>query len=104
MKRIEIVTAALIAASTLGLCVSQAEAQSRPSTLNMSCGQAQSLVQSSGAIVLSTGRHTFDRFVSSRRFCAGDEEEVPTWAPTRDSAQCMVGSRCEPRRDWRSNR
>ncbi len=104
MKRIEIVTAALMAASTLGLSVSQAVAQNRPSTLNMSCGQAQSLVRSRGAIVLSTGGYTYDRFVTSRRFCAPDEEEVPTWAPTRDSAQCMVGFRCEPRRDWRSDR
>jgi hypothetical protein len=104
MKRTELVTAALIATSTLGLCVSQAAAQGRPSTLNMTCGQAQSLVRSTGAIVLSTGGHTYDRFVAGRRFCAPDEEQIPTWAPTRDAAQCLVGSRCEPRRDWRSDR
>ena len=104
MKRIEIVTAALIAASTLGLCVSQAAAQGRPPTLNMTGGQAQSLGRSTGAIVLSTGGHTYDRFVAGRRFCAPDEEQIPTWAPTRDAAQCLVGSRCEPRRDWRSDR
>lgn len=104
MKRIEIITAALIAASTLGLSVSQSVAQGRPSTLNMTCGQAQSLVRSTGAIVLSTGGQTYDRFVAGRSFCAPDEELIATWAPTRDAAQCLVGSRCEPRRDWRSQR
>ena len=67
MKRNHILTVALVAASTLGVSLSQANAQARPSTLGMSCGQAQYLVRSSGAIVLSTGGQTYDRFVASRQ-------------------------------------
>lgn len=37
----------------------------RPSTLSMSCAEAQGVVASQGAIVLSTGRHTYDRFVAT---------------------------------------
>jgi hypothetical protein len=104
MIRLNGVAAALIAASTVGFSVSQASAQGRPSTLNMSCGQAQSLVRSTGAILLSTGGHTYDRFVASQTFCTPDEELVPTWAPTRNTPQCMVGYRCEMRRSWRFDR
>jgi hypothetical protein len=39
-------------------------AVARQSTLSMTCNQAIALVATSGAIVLSTGRHTFDRFVA----------------------------------------
>lgn len=96
--------ATFLAAASSGAVVSDALAQARPSTLGMSCGQAQSFVRSRGAIVLSTGGHTYDRFVASRQFCTPEEETVPTWAPTRDAAQCMVGYRCEMRRGWRFDR
>jgi hypothetical protein len=104
MRRVLFAAAALIAGSMCGLFVPEAAAQGRPSTLNMSCGQAQASVQQRGAIVLSTGQHTFDRFVASQRFCTPDEELVPTWAPTRDNPQCLVGYRCEMRRSWRFDR
>ncbi len=95
---------AFLAAASTGAVVSDALAQARPSTLGISCGQAQSVVRSRGAIVLSTGAHTYDRFVASRRFCTPDEELEPTWAPTRDTAQCLVGYRCEMRRSYRYDR
>lgn len=78
---------------------SGAQAQGRPSTLAMSCAQAQGLVAQSGAVVLTTGPYTFDRFVRNRSFCTPDENLEPTWAPTRDVAQCLVGYRCERTRD-----
>ncbi len=95
---------ALLAMVVTGASLSDANAQRRPSTLNMTCAQAQALVRSSGAIVLSTGGHTYDRFVVSRQFCTPEEELVATWAPTRDMQQCMVGYRCEMRRSWRFDR
>lgn len=95
---------AFLATCVTGALVSEAMAQRRPSTLNMTCAQAQSTVRSVGAIVLSTGPHTYDRFVANRRFCTPDEELVPTWARTRDTPQCMVGYRCEMRRSWRFDR
>lgn len=97
-------TATFLAATAAGAIVSDALAQSRPSTLGMSCGQAQAFVRSRGAVVMTTGPHTFDRFVATRQFCTPDEELEPTWARTRDAAQCMVGYRCEPRRSWRFDR
>ena len=78
---------------------SGAQAQGRPSTLAMSCAQAKALVTQSGAVVLTTGPYTFDRFVRDRSFCTPDENLEPTWAPTRDAAQCLVGHRCERTRD-----
>lgn len=91
----------VIAASVLGLAAlsGAAHAQGRPSTLSMTCAQAQQMVVRSGAAVLSTGPTTYDRFVRDRSFCMPDESTEPTWAPTRDSAQCMVGYRCERLRD-----
>jgi hypothetical protein len=43
------------------LLATAAFAQSRPSTLRMTCAQAQGLVASRGSIVLSTGPYTFNR-------------------------------------------
>ena len=104
MVRLKAVSIVLVAASTIGLSASHVFAQGRPSTLNMTCAQAQSFVRSAGAVVLSTGGHTYDRFVATQAFCTPDEELVPTWAPTRDTPQCMVGYRCEMRRSWRFDR
>jgi hypothetical protein len=70
-------------------------AQGRPSTLDLTCGQAAALVARSGAVVLSTGRHTYARFVSSARYCAAAEFAYLRRAPTRDG-MCRVGYVCEP--------
>jgi hypothetical protein len=69
----------------------------RPSTLNMTCGQARGLVATQGAIVLTTGRHTFDRFVADAGFCEWDEYADWAYAPTRDTPQCPVGYTCRYR-------
>ncbi len=72
-------------------------AQSRPSTTAMTCAQAQSTVRSAGSILLGTGGFSYDRFVRDSSFCTAQEIAIPTWAPTRDNAQCMVGNVCELR-------
>jgi hypothetical protein len=84
----------LIAAVVLSSAVTAAEAQ-RPSTLSMSCQQAQSLVAKRGAVVLSTGAHTYDRFVSSGRYCQVAEYAYDGFAPTRDRESCLVGYVCK---------
>jgi hypothetical protein len=71
-----------------------AVAQPRASTLNMSCGQARSIVASRGAVVLGTGGQTYDRFVSARNFCEINETTEPVWVPTADTPQCPIGFRC----------
>jgi hypothetical protein len=78
----------------LSLVATAAAAQPRPSTLNMTCGQARAIVASRGAAVLSTGRFTYDRFVSNRNYCEYDEVLEPVWVPTADTPQCPIGYRC----------
>jgi hypothetical protein len=78
------------------LLATAAYAQSRPSTLRMTCAQARSLVASRGSIVLSTGPYTYDRFVAGGGFCFLGEIAEPAWARTLDSPQCPIGYRCKP--------
>ena len=42
-------------------------------TPGLPCGQVQQLVQRTGAIVLSTGTYTYDRYVRDLSFCQLDE-------------------------------
>jgi hypothetical protein len=67
----------------------------RPSTLAMSCQQAQSLIAKRGAVVMSTGRHTYDRFVASEGFCLHGEYADTAWVPTRDASRCAIGYTCK---------
>ncbi|MCC2113275.1 MAG: hypothetical protein KDJ16_14670 [Hyphomicrobiales bacterium] len=69
-------------------------ASARPNTTRMSCDEAHSLVIRSGAIVMSTGRHTYERFVADRRFCQFNEVLERQFVPTADRQQCFVGYRC----------
>ena len=82
-------------AITVSIIATGATAQPRPSSVTMSCGQAAGLVASRGAIVLGTGGHTYDRFVSDTRFCLRTEMTEPVWVPTADTRQCFVGYRCK---------
>src|SRR5215210_1031833 len=84
----------LAVAAAGGLLASTAEAQVRPSTLTMTCVQASGLVATRGAVVLSTGPYTYDRYVSGGNSCAINESTEPTWVPTHDKAQCFIGYRC----------
>jgi hypothetical protein len=75
-------------------CASGVQAQQRPFTPAMSCGQARQIVFSRGAAVLGTGTYTYDRYVRDRGFCQIDESIEPAWVPTRDTPQCPIGYRC----------
>ena len=79
---------------TLVLGANAALAQSRQSTVSLSCGQAQGIVQRQGAAVLGTGGDTFDRFVRDQSFCPKGQILKATFVPTRDAPQCLVGWRC----------
>ncbi len=92
-------TLSLILIAMAGLAT-EAIAQPRPSSLAMSCGQARSLVANRGAIVLGTGRYTYDRYVSSQVFCLRDEYVRPAWVPTADTPQCPVGYTCVDDPPW----
>lgn len=79
----------------VALLASGQDAQARPDTTRMACAQAYSLVNRSGAIVLSTGGHTFDRFVRHRGYCTQTENIEPAFVRTRNNRQCFVGYTCE---------
>ena len=85
----------LIAAAFLIMLLTDAASAQRPSTLNMTCAQARGFVASSGGVVMSTGQHTFQRFVASPGYCALGEHAETGWAPTLDARRCRVGYYCE---------
>lgn len=79
--------AAVIAVSAF----QSAEAQSRrPDTRSMTCAQAQATVDQRGAIVMSTGTHTFDRFVANRSYCQRGEDLWRERVKTKDNPQCFL--------------
>ena len=61
------------------------------------CGQLAAVVQSRGAVVISTGSSAYDRYVSGSQFCVRPEIAVPVWISTRDVTQCPVGYVCRDR-------
>ncbi|MET0606350.1 MAG: hypothetical protein ABWZ80_07825 [Beijerinckiaceae bacterium] len=71
-----------------------AEAQ-RLDSLRMYCSQARALVASRGAVILGSGPHVYDRFVSDSRFCLPGEVARASWAPTADTPYCPVGNLCQ---------
>jgi hypothetical protein len=71
----------------------------RPNTTTMSCAEAAATVTRAGAITLSTGPNTYQRFVASIRNCMPRQQTDPGYAPTRDSPRCQVGLVCR-RPDW----
>ena len=79
----------------LSLLTSPSFAQ-RPSTLGMTCGQANAVVQAQGSIVLSTGPHTFEKFTSIPGSCPRGERARRARAPTLDHPQCPLAYVCKP--------
>jgi hypothetical protein len=86
LKAISVLSAALLTTGAL--------AQARPSTTAMNCRQAAGLVASRGAIVLSNGPVTYERYVGGLGHCALSEYIEPAYAPTEDNPQCPIGYRC----------
>lgn len=78
-------------------------AQQRPNTATMQCKAAAALVASHGAIVLSTGPSTYDRYVQDDGFCQRDEITMPAFVHSADNPQCFIGYYCITR-DMEDNR
>jgi hypothetical protein len=76
--------AALLTAATV------ATAAARPDTRNMSCEQTQRLIVRNGAVVLTTGAHTYDRYVAGYGYCSYPDEPTQTFVRTRDTSHCPV--------------
>ena len=69
-------------------------ASARPSTLSMTCRGAQSLLASKGAVVMTTGAHTYERFVAIVGYCMTAEWGYAATAPTKDMPSCPLGYAC----------
>ncbi len=65
-------------------------AQARPDTRTMSCTQVHDLVATRGRVLMTTGRHTYDRIVAGTRFCSFPEIALPLTVDTRNGERCLV--------------
>ena len=72
-------------------------AYARPDVRTMSCAQASAIVRQSGAVVLTTGRFTYDRYVAGQRYCERPFVIRRAWVATGDTRQCNIGYTCEQR-------
>lgn len=101
----KLAAAAALAGGTIALAASQpASAQSgRPLSTAMTCAQVQGMINQRGAVVLSTGQYTFDRYVANRNFCQHGEVAGKDTVPTRDNAYCYVRLCIDPQ-PWRYDR
>ena len=95
MRRHLPIAAAMLAVLSGFAFAPSAFAQARPDTRAMTCDQVQAMIRREGAVMMTTGPHTFNRFVSDHRFCGGRFPVVPqmTTVPTRDDNRCRV-TRC----------
>ncbi|POF31522.1 hypothetical protein [Roseibium marinum] len=91
MRKYRLFIAALALAST---CQPGA-AQQRPDLRTMTCGQAQSLVRQHGAVVFTTGQHTYSMFVSNISYCDRNQQLFVQYGPTRDYPKCPVAYECK---------
>jgi hypothetical protein len=60
----------------------------------MTCREAESLLASKRAVVMSTGAHTYDRFVAHPSYCMTAEWGYAAIAPTKDMPSCPLGYTC----------
>ena len=71
----------------------------RPDVRTMTCRQAQQMVAKRGAVVMTTGRFTYERFVSHSGYCDYFERAASAWTKTKDNSKCRIGFTCEQRID-----
>jgi hypothetical protein len=90
MQRSKIVAAVLCLA---GISITTA-AEARPDLRKMTCSQAQNMVRQHGAVVFTTGQHTYSMFVSNRSYCDYNQELFTQYGPTRDARKCPVAFEC----------
>ncbi|HMB48407.1 MAG TPA: hypothetical protein VKN63_09040 [Afifellaceae bacterium] len=89
----------LITGILLTLMMIGPSAAARPDARAMSCERAQQMVLNRGAVVMTTGKYTYQRFVSRRSYCDYWEVTRSAWTATRDDPKCRIGYICEQRMD-----
>ena len=85
-KRLPLTTA--IAA--LSVLATASAGFARPDARAMTCGQTQALIEQQRAVVITTGRHTYERFVAYNGYCYHPEVPRITFISTRDNNRCPV--------------
>jgi hypothetical protein len=86
---------------TLVVGATAALAQAGPVTFDRPCASVRDLVLADGAVVLTTGPGTYDRYVKDAAYCLVDQYPQPAWVPSADNPQCFVGYRCRSGpNDW----
>ncbi|TYC49251.1 hypothetical protein FMN50_24635 [Rhodobacterales bacterium] len=93
MNRLSAAAARKLTAFGMGLTVLALTAQpslARPDARAMTCGQVQATIAQQGAAVLTTGQHTFERYVKNRNFCQHGEVLRTETIVTRDTNRCPV--------------
>ncbi|QTL01680.1 hypothetical protein J5J86_12715 [Aquabacter sp. L1I39] len=93
MHFVRTLTVVLLAVSPFAFSGSAA-AQGMPQTLDMTCSEAQALVNRTGAAVLATGPNVFNRYVKDLAFCPEAMVTKPAWLQTKDMQQCPIGYTC----------
>ncbi len=86
--------AVLIPALLGSLFAVSSPAEARPDLRKLSCSQAQNMVRQNGAVVFTTGRHTYSRFVINKFYCDRWQYAHPKYSATRDNPQCQVAFEC----------
>jgi hypothetical protein len=89
----------LVLAFVVATLTASSIAAARPNTTTMTCAQAAATVSRAGAITLSTGKNTYERYVASISQCLPRQTTQAGIAPTRDNPRCQVGLLCR-RPDW----
>jgi hypothetical protein len=83
----------LVLAAAAALAATAAHAQ-RLDASRMTCAQARAVVVQSGAVILGSGPHIYDRFVAGANFCSFGETTQPGFIATRDNPACLAGGIC----------
>jgi hypothetical protein len=90
-----LIRSAILAVTALSVVAGPALAQQRPDTRAMSCERTQALVAQSGALVLTTGQNTYDRYVRNSAQCFSTADvAVRAFVQTQDQSSCQL-YRCE---------
>jgi hypothetical protein len=64
--------------------------QARPDARTMTCSQLQALLAREGAVTITTGQNTYDRFVSGSGACSGTSIARGASVATSDTGNCQV--------------
>jgi hypothetical protein len=79
-----------IGIAALAIAATASASLARPDARTMTCHQTQALIEQRGAITISTGRHTYERFIAYDGYCYHPEVRHITYISTKDTDQCPV--------------